>query len=202
MAERRAPNGGPNKYILPAVTLLVAAFFFATSFRAGWNRAETDFPNYYTAAVLVRKGAPLHNYYDWTWFQRQMNYAGTEHQLGGYIPQTPLTMLPIVPLAGFAPQAAKRIWLLLNVIFLVATLQMLARVTRFGVAAVALLAFAGWGSLSTNFLLGQYYVFLLFLLTLAFYCAHRGKPRSGRRGHGSCLRLEVIWRPVSNSISA
>src|SRR5580704_11340198 len=129
-ADQGGSNSSPTTYIFPAAALVAVVIFFATTFRAGWNRAETDFPNYYTAAVLVREGAPLHNYYDWTWFQRQMNYAGVENQLGAYIPQTPLTMLPIVPLAGFAPQTAKRIWLLFNVAFLAATLLMLSRVNR------------------------------------------------------------------------
>ena len=95
-------------------------FFLATAFRSGWRRAETDFPNYYTAAVLIRKGLPVREYYDWTWFQRQMNYAGIERQLGGYQPQTPLTALPLVGLASFAPQTAKRIWLAMNLGFLAA----------------------------------------------------------------------------------
>ncbi len=65
--------------------------------RQGWTHVETDFPNYYTAAVLAHRHAPLRNFYDWTWFQRQMNYAGTERQLGGYTPQPPLAMVPPAP---------------------------------------------------------------------------------------------------------
>jgi glycosyl transferase family 87/WD40 repeat protein len=159
-----------------ALALLVLAVFLATAFRKGWTRNETDFPNYYTAAVLVRQGAPLRDYYDWTWFQRQMNYAGIEHQLGAYLPQTPLTMLPIVPLAKYPVQTAKRIWLVLNAAFLMATLVMLSRVTQIRHEHIAILTFLGYGSLQSNFRLGQYYVFLLFLLTLAFYCLDRGKP--------------------------
>jgi hypothetical protein len=159
-----------------AVALLMLVLFLATSFRKGWTRSETDFPNYYTAAVLVRHGAaPLRDYYDWTWFQRQMNYAGIEHQLGAYLPQTPITMLPIVPLAGFPVQAAKRIWLVLNLLFLAATVWVLSGVTRIRIEYVAILVFVGYGSLTSNFRLGQYYVFLLFLLTLAFYFLDRGK---------------------------
>lgn len=75
-------------------------FFLATAFRSGWKRAETDFPNYYTAAVMVRRGIPLREFYDWTSFQRQMNYAG-ERQLGGFPPQTPAAALPLVELTGF-----------------------------------------------------------------------------------------------------
>ena len=80
--------------VYAAAALLLGAFFLATSFRYSWNRDATDFRNYYTAAVLVRQSQPLRNYYDWTWFQREINFAGIEHQLGGYIPQTPLTMMP------------------------------------------------------------------------------------------------------------
>jgi hypothetical protein len=158
-----------------ALALLLLVLFLATSFRKGWTRDETDFPNYYTAAVLVRHGAPLRDYYDWTWFQRQMNYAGIQHQLGAYLPQTPITMLPIVPLAGFPVQTAKQIWLALNLLFLASTLWMLSRVTCIRIEYIAILAFLGYGSLASNFRLGQYYVFLLFVLTLAFYLLDRGK---------------------------
>jgi hypothetical protein len=195
MVPPSSRDGRPNTYIFWGLALAAAVIFLATTFLAGWNRQETDFPNYYTAAVLVRKGAPLHKYYDWTWFQRQMNYAGIEHQLGGYIPQTPLTMLPIVPLAAFAPQPAKRIWLLFNLAFLAATLRILSRITRFSMAQVALLAFAGWGSLDSNFVLGQYYVFLLFLLTVAFYWMHRGHAFAAGLVMGVACGLKLYGAP-------
>ena len=131
-------------------------FFFATSFRKGWTRVETDFPNYYTAAVLARRQQPLKRFYDWTWFQRQMNYAGTEHQLGGYIPQTPLTMLPVVPLSSLPPQRAKQSWLVLNLIFLGVTALLLGRLTNRSVGVILLIALTGYESLDANFLLGQY----------------------------------------------
>ena len=170
-------------------------FFLLTAFRSGWRHEESDFPNYYTAAVLVRKGLPLRNYYDWTWFQRQMNYAGLEHTLGGYIPQTPVTMLPFVPFAGFAPQTAKRIWLVCNLFFLGGTVWLLSRVTRFSVEQIWLVTFAGFGSLYSNFLLGQYYVFLLFLFTLAFYCLDRCKRVASGFTSGVALGLKLYGGP-------
>jgi Glycosyltransferase family 87/WD40-like Beta Propeller Repeat len=190
-------------------------FFLLTAFRSGWRREESDFPNYYTAAVLVRKGLPLHNYYDWTWFQRQMNYTGLEHTLGGYIPQTPVTMLPFVPMARLAPQTAKRIWLSVNLLFLAATVWLLARVTRFRSDQIWLLTFAGFGSLYSNFLLGQYYVFLLFLFTLAFYLLYRGKQVASGFTSGVAFGLKLYggpfllyfaakrqWRAVAGMITA
>jgi hypothetical protein len=178
-----------------ALALVMLAVFLATSFRKGWTRNETDFPNYYTAAVLVRQGAPLRDYYDWTWFQRQMNYAGIEHQLGAYVPQTPLTMLPIVPLAGFPVQTAKQIWLAFNLVFLAATLWMLSKATQIRIEHIAILMFLGYGSLQSNFRLGQYYIFLLFLLTLAFYCLDRGKSAGSGFLCGVAFGLKLYGGP-------
>jgi hypothetical protein len=67
----------------------------------------------------------------------------------------------MVPLSRFPVQTAKRAWLLLNLGFLAGTFWLLARVTQFSFAQVALVAFVGHGALASNFLLGQYYVFLL-----------------------------------------
>src|ERR1700674_3703705 len=178
-----------------ALAVLMFAVFLATSFRKGWTGNETDFPNYYTAAVLVSQGAPLREYYDWTWFQRQMNYAGIEHQLGAYLPQTPLTMLPIVPLAGFPVQIAKQIWLGVHLLFLAATLWMLSKATQIRIEYVAILMFLGYASLQSNFRLGQYYVFLLFLLALAFYCLYQGKPAASGFLCGLAFGLKLYGGP-------
>ena len=169
--------------------------FLATSFRKGWTHSESDFPNYYTAAVLVRRGVPLRDYYDWTWFQRQMNYAGIWDQLGAYLPQTPLTMLPLVPMAEFSAQTAKQIWLALNLIILEVTLWMLSRATQIRIEHIAILMFLGYGSLQSNFRLGQYYVFLLFLLTLAFYCLDRGKAATSGFLCGVAFGLKLYGGP-------
>jgi hypothetical protein len=196
---------GPYDHMTRArvLALLLLALFLATTVRLGWTRDETDFPNYYTAAVLVRHGAPLRDYYDWTWFQRQMNFAGIEHQLGAYVPQTPLTMLPIVPFASLSVRSAKQIWLALNLLFLAATLWMLSRATRIPIEFIAILMFLGYGSLHSNFLLGQYYVFLLFLLTLAFYCLDRGQSAAsgflcgvafGLKLYGGAFLLYFLWK--------
>src|ERR1700692_154869 len=101
-------NAARTRSITRLAALGTFLLFLAGPFRGGWMKVETDFPNYYTAAVLVREHQPLHKYYDWTWFAREMNFAGNGTQLGAYTPQTPLTMLPMVALAGFPPQTAKR----------------------------------------------------------------------------------------------
>ncbi len=152
-----------------ALGLLLAAVLFSTSFRQGWTRVETDFPNYYTGAVAARAGLPLKNFYDWTWFQREMNYAGTERQLGAYTPQTPLALLPFIPLAKLEPQRAKQVWLSLNALLLACIIVLLKRISGVSYSWIFLIFLAGYGSLHANFLLGQYYVLLAFLLALSAF---------------------------------
>jgi hypothetical protein len=177
------------------LAMLALLFFLTRAFREGWTELNTDFPNYYTAAVLIRQGQPLHNYYDWTWFQRQINYVGIEHQLGNYNPHTPLTALPMVALTGLSPLRAKQVWLLCNLGFLAMTVWLLSRMTRFRVEQVWLLAFCGYFSLRTNFLYGQYYVFLLFLLTLALYCLLLGNQILSGLTAGVAFGLKLYGGP-------
>jgi glycosyl transferase family 87/WD40 repeat protein len=158
------------------VCALLGGELLLTSFRRGFTQVETDFPNYYTAAVLTLRGAALRNFYDLTWFQRQMNYTGTERQLGAYPPNTPLTMLPLLPLASLDPQRAKQVWLIFGLLFFAASIWMLALLTKFRPAEVLSLALVAYGALSANFVLGQYYLLLLFLLTASAWCLLRGRP--------------------------
>jgi hypothetical protein len=172
------------------------AAFMSTAFHAGWTQISTDFPNYYTAAVLVRQRKPLRSFYDWTWFARQMNYAGVERQLGAYTPQTPLTMLPMVGLAGLPLQDAKRVWLVVNLALLAAVIYMLARATGISLERIALLAFCGYSSLAANFLYGQYYVFLLFLITLTFFWLNRNYCAASGFLSGGAFGLKLYTGPL------
>jgi hypothetical protein len=188
-------RGHRRKRLLPWTAVVIGALLLAPSFHNGWTHLESDFPNYYTAAVLARRHAPLERFYDWPWFQRQMNYTGTESQLGGYIPQTPLTMLPLLPLSGLPPQTAKRVWLLLDLALLAACARMLARLTGTSSGIVLLMACAGYASLASNFLLGQYYVLLLFLSTLGVWSLVRAHPLTGGFVMGVACMLKLYTAP-------
>jgi hypothetical protein len=174
---------------------MLSGYVLLTSFRRGWTQVETDFPNYYTAAVLTLRGEPLRNFYDLTWFQRQMNYTGTERQLGAYPPNTPLTMLPLLPLAPLDPQRAKQVWLILGLLSLAASVWILASLTKFDPTEILLLALIAYGALSANFILGQYYLLLLFVLTAAAWCLIRGRPVAGGALLGLVFALRLYTAP-------
>jgi hypothetical protein len=180
---------------------ILAVVLFSTSFRRGWTHVETDFPNYYTAAAATRAatrhGSPLKSLYDWTWFQREMNYTGTERQLGAYTPQSPLAMLPFLPIAGLPPQQAKHVWLSVNALLLAATIVLLASVSGLAYRWIFAILLAGYGSLHSNFVLGQYYVLLAFLLTLSAWCFFRAREKSAGALLGILLALKLYSAPFA-----
>src|SRR5579872_7524395 len=114
-----------RRWLLWIAATIAILFLLIPPLRNGWTHVETDFPNYYTAAKMFRERLPLRDLYDWTSFQRQMNYAGWGLQLGGYIPHTSFTALPMVPLVPLGPMQAKRVWLVFSLICFAATVGIL-----------------------------------------------------------------------------
>jgi hypothetical protein len=169
------PPASPRPLLRPRVVaagetllvLLLLTTFCWNSLRPAWKSLHTDFPNYYLAARLYREGYPLARLYDWTWLQHEKHRFEIDQPLVGFVPLTPFSVLPMAPLAGVPPLQAKHIWLVLNLIFLALEWRLLAGVTSLGKRRTLLLVLLAILPLRTNFLYGQYYVFLLLLCTVA-----------------------------------
>jgi Glycosyltransferase family 87 len=185
-----------SRWALRVAALVPVCVFIGICFLHGWQKQETDFPNYYTAARLVAEGnRDLRSYYDWTWFSRQMDYAGMERQVGVYSPQTPLTALPMVPFARMPVQRAKRAWLICNLVFLALIIWMLSRVGELNWEVAWLVVWSGFLTLCANLVLGQYYVFLLFLLTAMFYLLRTRAAFGGGVMAGIAFGLKLYGGP-------
>src|SRR5579862_4805801 len=180
---------------LALIAVLLAGRLLLGPFREGWSTMRTDFPNHYVAAVLAARHQPLRQFYDWEWFQRQIQYAGIDKQLGGYTPYPPLAMLPLIPLAAFPPQRAKQVWLVLELVFLGASVWLLSRLTRVKVLETLVLALLAYVSLAQNLVLGHYYIFLLFLLSCAVFCLLRGREFAGGALMGLIFSLKLYAAP-------
>ena len=131
-----------------------------------WHTLNTDFPNYYLTARLVRERYDTSRIYEWLWIERQKDHRDIDQRVVGMVPITPFSTLVVYPLTFMQALSAKRCWILINLGLLVGVLSLLRRLTQLTwrrVVLVALLSFP----LYANFLLGQYYVLLLFLLVLA-----------------------------------
>jgi hypothetical protein len=166
------------KRMLPAIEwiLVVALFglFAARAILPTWRMLNTDFPNYYLAALLRVEHTPIDRAYEWTWFQRQKDHNQIPQPLVAFAPHPPLCAAPMLLLTPLAPLAAKRVWILLNLAFLAAALCILRRLTELHWRHILLIAGLCLLPLRTNFMLGQYYVLILLLICLAYFAALRG----------------------------
>jgi len=156
------------------VTALLLVTLVKGSFMQGWSSLRNEFPDYYLAAALPRHGIPLDRVYEWPWFQRQNDRLDVSDGLVSFAPNPPSSVLPLVPLAVLRPLAAKRVWLVLNLAFLVAALWLLSGVTSLGWGWLLLISLLCVVPLHFTFMFGRYYVLILLLLTAAYYASYHG----------------------------
>jgi hypothetical protein len=109
-------------------TLLV--LFVVLALVPGWRTLNTDFPNYYLTAALRLQGTPVDRAYEWIWFQRHKDHRDISQPLVGFVPNPPLCAPPLLPIASLPALCAKRVWILLNLVFLAAALGIMHRVTQ------------------------------------------------------------------------
>jgi hypothetical protein len=156
------------------LSALMLAYLGLHALPAGWKTLSTDFSNYYLTARLAREESATSRIYEWIWLQRQKDHREINQRIISLVPITPFSTLAIWPLAGMPPLAAKHCWLILNVALLVAIVTLLRSLTQLPLRRV-ILVIALSVPLNKNFLYGQYYVLLLFVLTLACWCYARQK---------------------------
>ena len=164
---------------------LLAALLLWKGIIPGWKTLNTDFPNYYVVARLIREHYCLDRIYDWIWFQRLADHFGIGHQLVGFLGLTPFSALPIFPLSWLPVLEAKRLWIVCNVAFLAAAVQLLSRQTDLNTRRVWLIALCAVIPLRTSFLFGQMHILILLLLVIAYVCHMRGWQMSC----GCCIAL-------------
>ena len=142
-----------------------------------WQKLDTDFPNYYLTARLLREGYDTDRIYDWIWAQRQKNRIKIEKSdqpVVAFVPLTPFSALLVWPLTSWAPLSAKHIWIALNLAVLVPVGVFMHSLTPLGWRRIALLMVVTF-PLHRNLQFGQYYILLLliFIASLWLYVRKR-----------------------------
>jgi Tol biopolymer transport system component len=157
-------------------TLLASmvVYFAVHTLPAAWKTLNTDFSNYYLTARLAREKNDSSRIYEWIWLQRQKDHRDIDQRIISLVPITPFSTLAVWPLAGLPPLAAKHRWLLLNMVMVVAIVELLRSLTELPLRRIVLVMALSI-PLNKNFLYGQYYVLLLLVLTLACWCYARQK---------------------------
>jgi hypothetical protein len=151
-----------------------------------WGTLNTDFPNYYLAARLVREGVDPSRAYEWIWLQREKDHRNIDQPVVGLVPITPFSTLVMWPIAGLPPLVAKHAWLLFNLALLFPIVWLMSSVTGLTLLQVGCLVGLCF-PLHRNFLYGQYYVVLLGILTAACWAVQRQRNYLA----GSLLALGV-----------
>ncbi len=174
----------PRKAEYLLLAFLLGLFVFR-SFIPAWRYLNTDFRNYYVAARLYRDESSMLRVYDFTWFQRQKDHQGVQQCIVGYVPDTLLSALPIVPFAELPPLTAKRCWLLTNVFFLALSVLVLTQITELGWRRILIVIFLAVEPISASFLYGQMHFLVFLLLAAAVWCSERKMPATS----GVCVAL-------------
>jgi hypothetical protein len=185
----RASGNSRIERHLPAIetwlVILLAALLLWKGVLPGWKTLNTDFPNYYVVARLIREHYCLDRIYDWIWLQRIADRFGIGHQLVGFLGLTPFSSLPIIPLSWLPVLEAKRVWIVCNIALLTGSVLLLSRTTGLGSRRVWLIALCAVIPLRTSFLYGQMHLLVLTLLVVAYLCHRRG----WEIGSGCCIAV-------------
>jgi hypothetical protein len=155
-----------------------------------WNKLNTDFPNYYLVARLLREGYSLDRVYDWTWLQRIKDHWGLQQSLVGFAGLTPFSALPVFPLTVFSALTAKRIWILLNLTTLAAGVELLHRSTTLRRRFVWMICLLAIIPLRNNFLFGQMHISVLVLMVAAYFFY----ARKSDVACGTCIALAAALK--------
>ena len=131
-----------------------------------WRLLKTDFPDYYLAADLARQHYDTSRVYEWVWLERQKDHRDIDDLMVDFVPTTSFSALFVYPLTTMPVLAAKHCWTVLNFGLVLATVYLLQAMTQIPWRRIALVAALSM-PLRSDFIAGQYYVLLLFLLTLA-----------------------------------
>jgi hypothetical protein len=183
----------PHRWLRLSEWILLALLAVQMGTRAmpkAWRTLNTDFPNYYLTANLIHEHYDTSRVYEWLWFQRQKDHRGIDQRIVTMVPITPFSTLVVYPFASLPALAAKHCWLIANIGLLFATIWLVQLLTQLPWQSIALVAGLSF-PLRVNFLLGQYYVFLLFLLTLACWLyIHQKRFLAGAMvGLGAALKI-------------
>lgn len=146
--------------------LLVPLFWFGI--RAGWNQANSDFPNYYVSAKLMLNGK-LNDAYHVDKFNAHIHAYNTQAQ-GLFVMYPPTTAIVMIGLTPFDILNAKRLWMLISVAAAIGIIIITSKLISIDFIDASILFLISGFNLYNDLMLGQVYLLMIFLL-LSGYAA-------------------------------
>jgi hypothetical protein len=154
----------------------------------------TGFAAYYTAAyILTHQPHNIEHVYDERWFAAQIQQAGFPEVYDVFHFNPPTMSLIFLPLVRLPIAWGRVIWAGMSLLFLSGGLMLLTKACRlpwqWGIWS--LLACLLYAPVMSNFWRGQVYLFLFFLLCLAFWALFYHNDQMAGLALGSMLILKV-----------
>lgn len=146
--------------------VFLVVHFCVRAMPTAWRLVKTDFPDYYLVAELARQHYDTSRVYEWVWLERQKDRRDIDDPMVDFVPTTAFSALFVYPLTTMPVLVAKHCWMVFNFGLVIATIYLLHVMTQFSWRRIGLLVALSM-PLRSDFIAGQYYVLLLFLLTLA-----------------------------------
>jgi hypothetical protein len=141
--------------------------------KAGWNKANTDFPNYYVSAQLLIKGH-LADAYDVALFNTAIHEYNSEAS-GLFVMYPPTTSLLALGLTSFDLLNAKRIWILISLIAIVGIVFLLKSICNIDKTSASVILLLSGFSLYNDLMLGQVYLVMLAFIILGWHALVQNK---------------------------
>jgi hypothetical protein len=161
------------------VLFLFAGILGLRTLPRAWSSLNTDFPNYYLTASLVRNRADVSRAYEWRWIQRQKDHSELEQPVIGLVPITPFSTLFVYPLSHLPALIAKRVWILSQLCLLIPIAFALRSISGQPLRRIALIMCSCF-PLHRNLLFGQYYILLLAMIVFGCWAyVHRRYALAG-----------------------
>ena len=142
------------------ILLLFVGFQFFFGILPGWTEIRSDFPNYYVSGSLLFESSDSLQLYNNDWFQKKIQEQNIA-VAGKFSPFPPPTAFLMAPLTVFKPIAAKRIWLILNLGFILLISILIQKIGRMNLRDGFILIICSGLACANTLMLGQMYLLLL-----------------------------------------
>jgi len=187
------PRTNWTKTYLPGIEyvflFLLATLLLWKGVIPGCRTLNTDFPNYYVAARLIREHYNLDRLYEWIWFQRAADHLSINQGIC-FLGLTPFSAFSLIPVSALPALVAKRIWIVFNVALLAGAVECLSRQTGVSRRRAWIIALLSVIPLRTSFLYGQMHILVMALLVAAYVSHMRGRQIIS----GSCIAVAAALK--------
>lgn len=173
------------------LTIALLLFQIYLGIIPGWKKITSDFPNYYVSAKLLSEQKDLSVLYDNVSFNKQIKNYGIDAP-GQFALYSPPNALVFIPFINFSPLAAKRIWLVINILLIILCGFLIKEITNWQLIRSFNLLFLSGFALANDLFLGQIYLFLTTLLLCGYLLFQKNKWTVSGLSWGIIMALKYL----------